>query len=202
MDQGEDSMTGLCVNACTRCPELVESRSQIVNGVGPNDAELVIVGEAPGADEDQYGEPFVGRSGEILTEKLAAVGIKRNRVRITNCVRCRPPDNRNPRASERSHCSEWLERELDEIDPALILAVGKVPAEHLLGRQISVTAEAGSIERVKIGNDLRRIAISVHPAAMLYNRSQESTLERTLTLVAKELGITPPADDQKRLGDF
>lgn len=202
MEGVEESMTDLSVAACTRCPELVESRSQIVNGVGPADAPLLIVGEAPGAEEDKLGEPFVGRSGDLLTDKLAAVGIERDTVRITNCVRCRPPENRDPSTDERTRCLKWLTREIRLVDPDLILAVGKVPAENLLDRHVAVTAEAGSIERVSIGEDLHRVVISVHPAAMLYNRSLEDTLDNTLGMVARELGIYSARDEQKRLEEF
>lgn len=177
-------MDGLVVANCRRCPKLVEGRSQIVNGVGPGDAQLLVVGEAPGGDEDRRGEPFVGRSGQVLTEKLADVGIDRSTVRITNCVRCRPPENRDPHVEELENCRTWLEREIALVEPSIVLAVGKVPAEHLLNRSVAVTKEAGSIEEVTIGETVHSIVICVHPAAMLYDRSQEETLERTLETTA------------------
>lgn len=195
-------MEGLTVQACERCPELVACRRQIVNGVGPEDAELVIVGEAPGADEDRQGEPFVGRSGRILTEKLAGAGLDRETVRITNCVRCRPPDNRDPRRKERDQCRDWLELEIERVDPTVILTVGKVPAETVLERSVAVTSAAGDVVRARIGGRSRPIVICVHPAAMLYDRSQEATLEAAIRVAADELGITPPDDDQAKLGEF
>lgn len=191
-----------CVSSCTRCPALVDSRSQIVNGVGPVDAELLIIGEAPGAREDTAGEPFVGRSGQLLTEALTAAGIDRESVRITNCVRCRPPDNRNPRTEERENCTEWLHTEIAAVDPEIILTVGKVPSSHLLDRDVAVTAAAGSIEHVEIGGQRRPIVICVHPAAVLYDRSQEERLAAAISVAATRIGAHPPQDDQANLTEF
>ncbi|MCL7417996.1 MAG: uracil-DNA glycosylase, partial [Halalkalicoccus sp.] len=122
-----ENMEGARVTACERCPALVESRSRIVNGVGPEDADLLIVGEAPGEQEDREGEPFVGRSGTQLDEKLREHGIAREDVRITNCVRCRPPENRDPTKGELENCRGYLEREVELVDPELVMTVGKVP---------------------------------------------------------------------------
>lgn len=140
---------GVDVTACKRCRGLVESRSQIVNGVGPTDAELVFIGEAPGANEDEHGEPFVGRSGDVLDDALSEAGVSRDSVRITNCVRCRPPDNRNPSAEELSNCRRYLEHELSTLNPAVIVTLGKVPSEHLLDRQVAVTTAAGDVADIR-----------------------------------------------------
>ena len=200
VDDGE--MQDLEVISCQRCPQLVESRSQIVNGVGPTDAELLIVGEGPGAQEDRDGEPFVGRSGQLLTEKLTAVGIDRSSVRITNCVRCRPPDNRDPRTAELANCREWLHRDIELVDPRVVLAVGKVPAEHLLDRSVAVTTAAGTVEEITVGETAQRVIVCVHPAAMLYDPGQEETLDETLAVAARELGVSPPSDPQVGLEKF
>src|SRR6056297_1460256 len=114
------------VTACERCPALVESRSRIVNGVGPDDAALLFVGEAPGAQEDEQGEPFVGRSGSVLDDALRDNGLSRADVRITNCVRCRPPENRDPRTEELANCRGYLEAEIERIDPDVVVTLGKV----------------------------------------------------------------------------
>ena len=201
MDTSSGSMHDLEVSACTRCPDLIVSRSQIVNGVGPATADLVIVGEAPGATEDERGEPFIGRSGQLLTDALRDVGISRDSVRITNCVRCRPPDNRNPRKGERSNCFAWLAQELTAIDPELVLAVGKVPASQLLDRDIAVKQAAGSIEDVEFGDATYPVLVSPHPAAVLYDRSNEAILHDALTIAAHRIGITP-LNDQTTLGEF
>ena len=201
MPPADGTMEDLTVVECTRCPALVDSRSRIVNGVGPRDAELVIVGEAPGEQEDRTGEPFVGRSGSVLTDALHAAGIDREDIRITNAVRCRPPDNRNPHSNELARCRDWLEAELSAIDPAVILAVGKVPASHLLDRDVAVTAEAGSVERLTLGDRRYPVVICVHPAAVLYDRSQEERLADAIETAAHHLGVSPD-DRQRSLGDF
>jgi len=200
-----DSDTGVDpdVEECTRCGELVASRSQIVNGTGPVDADLMFVGEAPGGDEDRQGEPFVGRSGAVLDEELAAVGIAREDVRISNCIRCRPPENRDPTTTELEHCWTYLDREVAAVDPKLVVTLGKVPSEHLLGRDVAVTNEAGNIERIELGPKRRRLLICLHPAATLYDRSQVDRLQATLAKAADIAGIErDSADDQAGLDDF
>ena len=192
------TMEGMEVTACERCPELVDSRSRIVNGVGPEDAEVVFVGEAPGEREDAEGEPFVGRSGTVLDEVLRENGLARRDVRITNCVRCRPPDNRDPTGEELSNCRGYLEAEIEAIDPAVLVTLGKVPSQHLLGRDVAITSEAGSIESVELGGETREVLLCVHPAATLYDRSQRGTLERAIEKAAAMAG----AGDQSTLGSF
>lgn len=192
------TMDGLEVTACERCPELVESRSRIVNGVGPEDADLVFVGEAPGEREDAEGEPFVGRSGAVLDEVLRENGLARRDVRITNCVRCRPPGNRDPTNEELANCRGYLDAEIEAIDPSVLVTLGKVPSQHLLGRDVAITGEAGSVEAVEIGGEVRDVLLCVHPAATLYDRSQRGTLERVLEKAATMAG----SGDQSTLGSF
>jgi DNA polymerase len=192
-DGGTLSLTG-----CERCPALVDSRSRIVDGVGPADADLLFVGEAPGATEDEQGEPFVGRSGDVLNEGLRAVGIDRADVRITNTVRCRPPENRDPRAEERENCRGYLDREIAAVDPELVITLGKVPAEHLLGRSVGVTNEAGDIHEATIGEQPRRVLVCVHPAATMYDPSQRDTFEAAIETAAAYAGD----GGQSTLGEF
>lgn len=189
-ETGDDTacMAGLSVTGCERCPDLVDSRSRIVDGVGPADADLLLVGEAPGETEDAEGEPFVGRSGDVLDEKLRAVGLDRADVRITNCVRCRPPGNRDPRVGELANCRPYLEREIQAVDPELVVAIGKVPAQHLLGRDVAVTSEAGEVFDCDVGGRRRQVLVSVHPAATLYDPSQEETLRAALGTAADYAG--------------
>jgi len=175
----------VAVTACTRCPELVDSRSQIVNAVEPTDADLLFVGEGPGATEDTEGEPFVGRSGDVLDEVLRDVGLDRADIRITNCVRCRPPENRDPRKSELANCRGYLEREIAAVDPDLVVTLGKVPAEHLLNRDVAVTSEAGDIDELQTDQTGWPVMICVHPAASLYDPSQRETFEETLLAAAE-----------------
>lgn len=194
---------GLDVNSCEHCPALVESRGQIVNGVGPADADLVFVGEGPGETEDQQGEPFVGRSGDVLNEALQDVGVRRDEVRITNCVRCRPPDNRDPSAGELSNCRGYLETEIDRLDPTLIITLGKVPSEHLLDRSVKITAESGDIVDARIAGVSRRVLLSVHPAATLYDRSQRDGFFETIGRASELSGISDDGGGgQSRLGEF
>jgi uracil-DNA glycosylase family 4 len=176
------------VTGCERCPELVESRSQIVDGVGPEDADLLFVGEAPGANEDEEGEPFVGRSGGVLDAELRDAGIPRADVRITNCVRCRPPGNRDPTVEERANCRSYLDREIAAVDPGLVVTLGKVPAEHLLDRSVAVTSEAGDIHEVQVGDTGYPLLVCVHPAATLYDPNQRETFEETLGIAAEHAG--------------
>jgi DNA polymerase len=188
----------LSVTGCERCPALVDSRSQIVDGVGPADADLLFVGEGPGATEDEQGEPFVGRSGDVLDSGLRDAGLDRADVRITNCVRCRPPENRDPTGEELTNCRGYLDREIAAVDPELVVTLGKVPAEHLLERSVGVTGEAGDIDAVSIAGQSWRVLICVHPAATLYDPSQRETFAAALDRAAGYAGD----GGQATFGDF
>lgn len=176
----------LGVTECTKCSNLCASRSRIVNGVGPTDTELVLVGEAPGASEDETGEPFTGRSGDILDEALANAGLPRTDIRITNCVRCRPPDNRDPHVAELEKCTPYLFEELQRIAPRVVVPLGRVPTEVLLGDRMdeSVTELAGTC----FSDDPYDIIVSVHPAATIYNRGLRPTFMDTFETVARRVG--------------
>jgi DNA polymerase len=186
------------VGGCERCPALVDSRSRIVNGVGPDDADLLFVGEAPGANEDEQGEPFVGRSGDVLEEGLRDVGLSRRDIRITNCVRCRPPENRDPKTEERANCRGYLDREIAAVDPELVVTLGKVPAELLLDRSVAVTSEAGDIDEITAAGTTQRVLLSVHPAATLYDPSQRETFAAALETAVGYAGD----GGQSTFGDF
>jgi uracil-DNA glycosylase family 4 len=187
MDDSWDSET-LGVEGCTRCSALVESRSRIVDGTGPETADLLLVGEAPGATEDEQGEPFVGRSGDVLDDALREVGLARADVRITNCVRCRPPENRDPLVEERTNCRPYLEQEVAAVDPELVVTLGKVPAEHLLERSVSVTAEAGDIDSLGTPAGTWPLLVCVHPAATLYDPGQREPFVAALEEAAEYTG--------------
>jgi DNA polymerase len=198
-----ERVDGTDVVVCERCPALVDSRSQIVNGDGPADADVVLVGEAPGENEDERGRPFVGRSGDVLDDALEDAGIPRETVCITNCVRCRPPENRDPHAEELSNCREHLDREITGVDPEVVVALGKVSAEHLLGRDVAVTTEAGTVAEARLEGVPRRVVVSVHPAATLYDRSQSEALKTALARTADLAGVDDAnGEGQSRLGDF
>ncbi len=193
---------GLCVESCERCPALVASRSRIVNGVGPDDADLLFLGEAPGQKEDEGGEPFVGRSGDVLDEALRDAGLSRADVRITNCVRCRPPENRDPHVEELENCRGYLEAEIAAVDPELVVTLGKVPSEHLLDRSVAVTKEAGELQDARVGERSQRVLISVHPAATLYDASQRETFSAAIAHAAELSGLADADGGQSRLGDY
>ncbi|MFW6384366.1 MAG: uracil-DNA glycosylase [Halodesulfurarchaeum sp.] len=182
--------SSLTVRRCTRCQELTDSRNRIVDGTGPSDADLLFVGEAPGEQEDREGEPFVGRSGDLLEEALADHDLPRAAVRITNVVRCRPPENRNPTVAERANCRSYLDREIAVVDPEAVVALGKIPSEELLDRPVAVTEEAGRVETVEIEGTAYRVLIGLHPAATMYDPGTrepfEAAIERAAAIVAGE----------------
>jgi DNA polymerase len=119
------------VRTCTRCA-LHETRTQTVFGVGNREAEWLVIGEAPGAEEDRQGEPFVGRAGQLLNSMLLAIGLSREQVYIANILKCRPPNNRDPRPEEERACRDYLERQIRLIRPKIILAVGRIAAQNLM----------------------------------------------------------------------
>ena len=154
---------------CHACV-LHQTRTQTVFGVGDPDADLMIIGEAPGADEDRQGEPFVGRAGQLLTAMLAAIGLGREQVYIANIIKCRPPGNRDPHSEEAASCQAYLHRQIELIKPRLILSVGRVSAHSLLGTDESEGRLRGRAHRFDPG-DLPLI-VTYHPAYLL-RRPQE-----------------------------
>ena len=169
-----------CVANCTRC-ELSASRTNTVFGVGNPEADWLIIGEAPGAEEDRRGEPFVGRAGQQLDQMLFAIGQSRQDVFIANILKCRPPDNRDPKPSEAAACREYLERQIELIRPKIILAVGKIAAQNLLGTDDPVGRMRGR------PHDLGGIPLVVtyHPAYILRSPSQKHKSWSDLCLAAR-----------------
>jgi uracil-DNA glycosylase len=157
------------VAACTRCPELVSTRSQTVFGVGQAGVELCLIGEAPGVDEDAQGEPFVGAAGQLLNRILAACRLKREEVYICNVIKCRPPGNRTPLPNEVANCRGYLERQLELVRPKFICALGGSAAQSLLGTTMSLGKLRGRF------HDYRGIPVlcTYHPAYLLPHRSPE-----------------------------
>ncbi len=152
------------VAACTRC-ELHKTRTQTVFGVGSHEARLLIIGEAPGADEDRQGEPFVGRAGKLLNEMLRAIGLQRETVYIANILKCRPPNNRDPRPEEVVSCEPWLKRQIELLRPQVILAVGRIAAQNLLKREERIGAMRG--QRYHYGDGEIPVVVTYHPAYLL-----------------------------------
>jgi uracil-DNA glycosylase len=153
-----------CVASCRGC-ELHRARSRTVFGSGPAKARWMIVGEGPGAEEDRQGLPFVGRAGQLLTSMIEALGVARESVYIANTVKCRPPQNRDPTAEEMAACRPFLERQIAEVEPALILAVGRIAAQSLLGSQEPLGRLRGRLHHYP-GSGIP-LVVTYHPAYLL-----------------------------------
>ena len=167
------TLLGEEVARCQKCAELAATRTQTVLGVGPIDPELCLIGEAPGADEDRLGEPFVGQAGQMLNRILDACGLKRDEVYICNILKCRPPGNRTPKAEECNTCRGFLERQLRLVRPKFIVALGAVAAQNLLNDKSGISRLRGRFHEY---NGIPVIC-TYHPAALLPNRSPEKKRE-------------------------
>ncbi len=169
-----------CVASCTRC-ELAQSRTNTVFGVGNQQADWLIIGEAPGAEEDRRGEPFVGRAGKLLDEMLRAIGQSRESVFIANILKCRPPNNRDPKPAEAAACREYLEQQIDFVRPRIILAVGRIAAQNLLDSDAPVGRMRG--RRHDFGGI--PLVVTYHPAYLLRSPSQKRKSWADLCLAAR-----------------
>jgi len=174
---------------CTRCRLHKQGRKQIVFGVGNPNAELMFIGEAPGADEDQQGEPFVGRAGQLLNNMIKAMGLRRENVYIANIIKCRPPGNRTPERDECETCSPFLMRQIAAIKPKVIVALGAVAAKTLLAINAPMSEFRGR------WFDFRgtKLAVTYHPAFLLRDPRQKKETWKDLQMVMKELGLAIPA---------
>jgi DNA polymerase len=152
------------VSSCTAC-ELHRSRTRTVFGVGSRNADWMIVGEAPGADEDRQGEPFVGRAGRLLNAMLLALGLQREQVFIANILKCRPPGNRNPEPREIACCRAFLDRQIELVNPAIILSMGRVSTHSLLDTTEAVGRLRGRVHRY--GDPGVPLVVTYHPAYLL-----------------------------------
>jgi DNA polymerase len=176
------------IGECTRC-RLHKGRTNLVFGVGNVNADLMFVGEGPGADEDAKGEPFVGRAGQLLNNMISAMGIKREDVYIANVVKCRPPQNRTPEKDECDTCSPFLMRQIDVIKPKAIVALGAVAAKNLLAVNDSMANLRGR------WYDFRntKLLVTYHPAYLLRDPRQKKETWKDLQMAMKYLGLNPPA---------
>lgn len=152
------------VRDCTRCA-LHRSRTQTVFGVGRRDAELMVIGEAPGAEEDRQGEPFVGRAGQLLNAMLQATGFPRETVYIANILKCRPPNNRDPRPEEVASCMPYLDRQIALVAPRALLAVGRIATQNLLRSDSAIGRLRGAVHRY--GEAGIPLVVTYHPAYLL-----------------------------------
>ncbi|HKW17353.1 MAG TPA: uracil-DNA glycosylase [Terriglobales bacterium] len=176
------------IGDCTRCRLHKQGRKQIVFGVGNPQAELMFIGEAPGADEDQQGEPFVGRAGQLLTNMIKAMGLRREDIYIANIIKCRPPGNRTPERDECETCSPFLMRQIEVIGPKVLVALGAVAAKTLLALNAPMSELRGR------WFDFRgtKLAVTYHPAFLLRDPRQKKETWKDLQMVMKELGLKLP----------
>jgi uracil-DNA glycosylase family 4 len=174
---------------CTRCPQLAGTRNTVVFGSGNADADLMFVGEAPGANEDLQGLPFVGQAGRLLDTLLGEIGLNRREVFVANCLKCRPPGNRDPLPQEIDACQEYLFRQLELIEPKVVCTLGNFATKLLRGDTTGITRLHGRDELRQIGPRVVRLYPLFHPAAALYTPAMLATLradfERIPALLAK-----------------
>jgi DNA polymerase len=186
LDMKKDSLEriGGEVAGCHKC-ELSKTRTNTVFGVGSPKAQLMFIGEAPGADEDKQGEPFVGRAGKLLTDMIKAMGLERNDVYIANILKCRPPKNRDPEPAEVEVCEPYLKRQIAQIKPRIICALGRVSAQTLLRSKTPISKLRGSFHKYE-GIDLLP---TFHPAYLLRNPAAKKDAWADLQMIMTELGL-------------
>jgi DNA polymerase len=172
--------------SCTRCAELAATRKTVVFGAGNADADLMFVGEAPGASEDEQGLPFVGRAGKLLSQLLGEIGLSREEVFITNTLRCRPPGNRDPQPIEIDNCRPYLLRQVELIEPSVICSLGNFSTKLLRADPTGITRLHGRPEVIEIGTRAVRLYPIFHPAAALEPAEPEAP-------PGAEAGVEAPA---------
>lgn len=176
------------VAGCTLCGELASTRTQTVFGVGQPGVELCFIGEAPGADEDAQGEPFVGAAGQLLNKIIAACGMKREEVYICNILRCRPPGNRTPNEKEAGNCRPFLEKQLELVAPKYICALGACAAQNLLGTTLSIGKLRGALQSYK-GIP---VLCTYHPAYLLRNPPAKKDVWEDMQKLMAHMGRPVP----------
>jgi DNA polymerase len=166
------------VSTCTTC-ELSTTRTRTVFGTGHRTAEWMLVGEAPGVEEDARGEPFVGQAGRLLDNMLAAIGLTRagttpQSVYIANVLKCRPPGNRNPAPGEVASCDPFLKRQIELVNPKLVLVMGRFATQSLLGTDVSIASLRGKIHRIEVAGRRVAVVVTYHPAYLLRNLADKA----------------------------
>lgn len=171
------------VRSCERC-DLAKTRTQTVFGVGNQQADWLIVGEAPGAEEDRRGEPFVGKAGQLLNSMLMAIGLPREAAYIMNVLKCRPPNNRDPKPEEATACRAYLERQLALLQPKLILVVGRVAAQNLLQTNLSLGRMRGKVH--ELPDHGIPVIVTYHPAYLLRKPSEKRKVWQDLKMALQQ----------------
>jgi DNA polymerase len=177
---------------CQRCPELAATRKTVVFGAGNADAELMFVGEAPGASEDEQGLPFVGRAGKLLEQLLQEIGMARGDVFIANVLKCRPPGNRDPLPVEIENCQDYLWSQVELIQPSVICSLGNFSTKLLRGDTTGITRLHGRAEVLVVGRRAVRLYPIYHPAAALYTPVMLATLREDFSRVPDLLALGAP----------
>ncbi len=177
---------------CTRCPQLAATRTTVVFGAGNADADLMFVGEAPGANEDREGLPFVGQAGKLLDKLLGEIGMSREDVFVANVLKCRPPGNRDPQPAEIDACQDYLLRQVELIEPRVICTLGNFATKLLRDDPTGITRLHGQSEDRTIGPRRVRLFPLFHPAAALYTPRMLATLREDFTRIPALLELPPP----------
>ena len=178
------------VRHCTQCT-LHGSRTQTVFGVGDRSAQWMIIGEAPGADEDRQGEPFVGRAGQLLNAMMLAIGLQREQLFIANILKCRPPGNRDPKPEEVNCCMPYLQRQIELVNPRIILCVGRIAAQNLLTTDTPIGKLRGSVHY--LGAARRPVVVTYHPAYLLRSPSEKRKAWDDLRFAVRTFNSAEPA---------
>lgn len=180
------------VRNCTAC-ELHKSRTQTVFGVGNRQADWLVIGEAPGANEDKQGEPFVGEAGQLLNKMLIAIGLQREQVYIANILKCRPPNNRDPRPEEVAECEHFLKAQIALIKPSIILVVGRIAAQNLLKTDTPIGKMRGRVYHY--GDSQVPVVVTYHPAYLLRSPHEKKKSWNDLKYALKLYKENRPIDD-------
>lgn len=173
------------VAQCTRCQELADTRTQTVFGVGNPEAKILFLGEAPGADEDRLGEPFVGKAGQLLDQIIKASTLKREELYICNVLRCRPPGNRNPTDQEAANCREYLDGQIAIVDPYYIVCWGSVAARNLL----NTTSPIGKMRGRFYQHGKAKVLCTYHPSYLLRNESAKKDVWEDMKFLMRDMGV-------------
>ena len=175
------------VKGCRKCSDIVCFRQQTVFGAGPLQPTVCFMGEAPGADEDRTGQPFVGRAGQLLTKIIEAMQLKRPEVFILNALKCRPPQNRTPVPEEIENCHPYVEAQLEILQPKFIVCLGAVAVRSLLGLNLPVGSLRGRFHQYRQA----RVVVTYHPSYLLRNESAKKLVWQDMQMLMRELGLTP-----------
>lgn len=181
-----------CVAGCQRCPELARTRTRTVFGVGNPAAQILFLGEAPGADEDRIGEPFVGRAGKLLNDIIAACQLKREELYICNVLHCRPPGNRNPSTQEAANCREFLDGQIGIVNPRYIVCWGTVAAQSLLDTKTTI----GRLRQQFFQYGQAKVVCTYHPSYLLRNPSAKVHVWADMKFLMRDLGVHLDASPQ------